>query len=1046
VKKRYGGIDLLAKPAEDQLKILAMPAPRTRARPSLALLTALLLGAVGQARPAAAQGATVLPDLGAPPELSEQAAAVSLLLRSYVKTGERPLVPRHELALAIEAFTGHAPRDSLAVTQDLAPRLAEQLGADRILFVQLQQSPKRLMATGAVYGPAGKRIGRISVSVAMGELGDMAHQIAERLAPTIGATVIDGPSVGLAELRPFVAAQAALLVGDAAAAARAIEIALPNTTAAQLPAVHDLLRSLAEEPGLLKQTRVQARLLMGDWAAAVELADEGLEADPKNVALRAAKARAKVALRDFDAAERELDLLKGARNVPAVVVARAALAVERGDPVAKRDEALAPLLGRPASEWRVALPLVAASAPGTFGPQVESAALTAAQKIAPQEPGLASTVATRALTGGASVSQAAPLIKVQDLSAEQVKVVSSRLDKVGGADPATAALSQEIKSRQIESEQARAAARGPEKPVGPPSTLARNLHALLQKFDLLFEPTLSTVTIAPLPGSGQPFYWPFLVRPEALSGGLLEALMRPPWELNASRSQVRTEELPVARATEEALAVLAHDMGSEAVLMYRIQPAGLAPWVDVELILFDVPKQQVYRASGSLVGRSTGLVMINPLIAALFVLALLGAGAWVTIISFRGAIVARVQWDPDSKDEMFSILISRSNKAPVIENTTAYKKKLDWLGQRKRRFEAWHVERSTTFRGIPKGKYFVHLYGIYTRGRQVLVLNEPYETVEVFPRKTAFAVFNLEASEAEFKLTVVDDSGLVEGARVWLDQDRAKAAATHKEGSVTLKVPKGYHVIHVTAKGIHVERPYHVIKAKVHEMTINLVWERRQEHASRALERQVDDALLPYLTVSRKPQGTGVSPGTATGRRSSDSMDTVPRATQSAASDDSIDIPLAGGASVAPAGSIQGPLGRPSQVSRAPAAARSVQPTRRPTPVASPAVAGQPGRRPTPVASPAVASAGLSRPAPRPSPSRPQAAAPTVRPSLRPLTAQAAAPDDANEPPVDLNLPVDLGPNPAAPVDLGAPVDLVGPPSPDEPVDLVPPPRPRRTR
>jgi len=110
-------------------------------------------------------------------------------------------------------------------------------------------------------------------------------------------------------------------LATAAAAARAIEVALPNA-AAHLPAVLDVLRSLAEEPSLPKPTRVQARLLMGDWAAAVELADEGLAADPKNVALRAAKVRAKVALRDFDAAQSELDMLKSARSVPAVVVAQ----------------------------------------------------------------------------------------------------------------------------------------------------------------------------------------------------------------------------------------------------------------------------------------------------------------------------------------------------------------------------------------------------------------------------------------------------------------------------------------------------------------------------------------------------------------------------------------------------------------------------------------------------------------------------------------------------------------------------------------------------
>jgi len=100
--------------------------------------------------------------------------------------------------------------------------------------------------------------------------------------------------------------------------------------------------------------------------------------------------------------------------------------------------------------------------------------------------------------------------------------------------------------------------------------------------------------------------------------------------------------------------------------------------------------------------------MFNPLVVGLSLLALLGSVAWLVVLSFRGTIVVRVQWDPDSKEEMFSVLISQNNKTPVIENPSAYKKKLEWLGQRKRRFEAWQVERSTTFRGIPKGKYFVH--------------------------------------------------------------------------------------------------------------------------------------------------------------------------------------------------------------------------------------------------------------------------------------------------------------------------------------------------
>lgn len=55
-------------------------------------------------------------------------------------------------------------------------------------------------------------------------------------------------------------------------------------------------------------------------------------------------------------------------------------------------------------------------------------------------------------------------------------------------------------------------------------------------------------------------------------------------------------------------------------------------------------------------------------------------------------------------------------------------------------------------------------------------------------------------------------------------------------------MPKGYHVIHISAHGVEVERSYQVVKSKLHEITINLVWERRQNFVLCALERPVDDA------------------------------------------------------------------------------------------------------------------------------------------------------------------------------------------------------------
>jgi len=154
--------------------------------------------------------------------------------------------------------------------------------------------------------------------------------------------------------------------------------------------------------------------------------------------------------------------------VPAVVVARAALAVERGDSVAKRDEALSPFAG--STRLRVARGFFPC---GQIGPRDPLGRRWRRLPWRPHRssrpragPGVHRGCARLDRRRGSQ--SAAPLIKVQDLSTEQVKAVSARLDKVGGADPAAAALSQEIKSRQAESEQVRAAAGGAEKPWGRP--------------------------------------------------------------------------------------------------------------------------------------------------------------------------------------------------------------------------------------------------------------------------------------------------------------------------------------------------------------------------------------------------------------------------------------------------------------------------------------------------------------------------------------------------------------------------------------------------
>jgi hypothetical protein len=972
---------------------------RTRRGASRRRLRTWLCSGLLFALPLAARAeSVVLPDPIATTAQADVAGALSLLVRSALKPGARPIVPRRELALAIEAVTGHTPGRTLTVSSDLAPKLMDRLGADGLVLWQLAVGAKGTTVSGTMLGRGGKRILRLSATAATGDVATLAAKLAAKLAPVIGATLNETPDIGLADLRPFIVAESALVSGDTVAASRATDMVVPKAVE-KLPAAKDILRAIAEDASLSALPRTQARILRGEWAEAAELADAGLAKEPRNVMLRAAHVRALAAQKKIQAAERELALLKGTRNFTALALAQVSLAIARGDSQAKLDEALAPLLGRPAGEWRAVLPLIAATPPGTFGKKVEAAALAAAEKLLGQEPGLASTLAARALAGGADARATAGMIRVQELSAEQINALSTRLR--AEADSAAVGLHQQIKARQDEAKEIEEDA-GPQRPTGPPSTLATNLLPVLQAFEALYEPSLTAIQIAPLPGSGQPFYWPFYVRQQNLAEGLLETLMRAPWELRATNAKLDTEALPESRFTDEHIASMAHDMGAAALLLYRIRPSGISPWVAVELVLYDSSNQRTERLEASLVGRSTGLVILNPLVIVMAVLIFLAALAWTVVISMRGAIQVRVQWDSDAKDELFSIRISKDPKTPAIENIGAYRRKLEWIGRRKRRFEAWNIEQNTVFRGIPRGKWYVHLYGIFTRGRQTMVLHEPPQEALVVARRTTFVGHVLEAAEAEFKIKVIDDVGPVEGARVWIDEEHGKPAATAKDGCVSFKVPKGYHVIHVLTRGMNVERPYHVVKAKLHEFIINLVWERRQEYVSRALERQVDDAEQYMAKNTRR--STGAFKLQAAGPAASSAARPAPAAPPADASE-IVDLtpspaaPPAPARAAAPAPRASGAV--PAQA--APATARGL-----------PAPAGTP-------AAPAPGTFGLKPLAPQPAPP------PAVQPPV-PLPAPPAA-VPADEVPLDLDMSGAIraqAPPPAAPSQPPAPTRKPG--------------------
>src|SRR5512133_3251098 len=84
----------------------------------------------------------VLPDPTSAADQAELAGAVSLLVRSYLQPGARPIVPRQELGLAIEAVTGRTPGKTLVVTPDIVPKLMDRLGSESLVLWELDNSKK----------------------------------------------------------------------------------------------------------------------------------------------------------------------------------------------------------------------------------------------------------------------------------------------------------------------------------------------------------------------------------------------------------------------------------------------------------------------------------------------------------------------------------------------------------------------------------------------------------------------------------------------------------------------------------------------------------------------------------------------------------------------------------------------------------------------------------------------------------------------------------------------------------------------------------------
>ncbi len=812
----------------------------------------------------AAPVGAVMADLESAPAQRDLAVSVSMLVRSMLEPGQRVLVPTRELAMALEVSNAGRRQEVLTLAPGQAKGLMVRLNCDRAFTGVLVVDGGRWEVRGQVLGPEGTRLSTVAVDVLPNELHALATQLAQRLASRLGLTAVERPPVPLASMAPYARAQAAMNGGDVRSAAHELEVADPR--AIKLAPVKNVVDTLAANPNVPAPSRMQMSLLSGDNASARQTAEEILKTDPKHVQARAGKARAMANQGDMEGALTEFEQIKTAKD-PYAEAANVALLIKRRyspDRQAlnkghlsedQQAEALAMTMKDPDSDNRQTLAFMSAANPNALPPEVENAAVGAAERVAAKDPALAQSVATRALEGGVQVDKALPLAQVDKLDKSEVAAVKDKLEALGPkGETAMKSLGQELERRDGAAQKLRLGGID----IKPTDTavegLAVQLRALLGNFGVLQEQAGPRAVVIAKQETEATWYLPFRVRRPRLELGLLRAMWDKPFEMGLVGAPAGGEVIAPANLTEVALGNLAEKQGADLVIVHSETTHGLQ--VEVELILFDGASATAYRTSGKVPGLSHSLLSVNVLPFGLVGLAIAVPIGVVRKRRRVGEIVVKLQM-ADISDRMFCVVISQSARPPKVTDAKQFADELDKTGPKQDKLSASLIETSTTFERIPPGRYYVHLYGTYRTGKLTHILSGDQFTqrVEVKQQEVKAVVFSLAVTSAEFHVTVQDKKNALSGALVWLDDARDKAVKTNDEGLAVLKVDMGQHILRVEAGGMLVEKTHVVVKRKAHTIVVNLDWERKVDDVSRALDND------PDVIAARSSATLPVQPG-----------------------------------------------------------------------------------------------------------------------------------------------------------------------------------------
>ena len=357
-------------------------------------------------------GKLAVAKVSAEPDLADEAGAVTLLVRSALAGDDHVIVD--------------APAD---ITVGAALGMLEAAGAQHAILMDLGRDGLHLRLSVVIVALEESPTMQV-FRAGDGDVVKLATQAAEHVATALHGKAPRMPNVSFGSLRPYATALR-LLAKDPAGAAAALADANP-TVALAVPVAATLLAGVPARAADPATAAIAARAL-GDTAHLDKL---GADTTPDGAGARALSAIAKS---DTQLARAELGMQPPKTGL--VTLARAILAELAGE-----RKQLDQLIVQGLATDRSRAVLAFAASVGTFEKATHAALVAAAEKVAPNAPGVTSLVGLAAAEAGVEVPRALALVSARELDEIDLK----RLEPLvaTGADVTSLRLRAEIALRR----------------------------------------------------------------------------------------------------------------------------------------------------------------------------------------------------------------------------------------------------------------------------------------------------------------------------------------------------------------------------------------------------------------------------------------------------------------------------------------------------------------------------------------------------------------------------------------------------------------------